>query len=587
MRPDINNKPGRFFSEDLTNFLLIPARLFLGMLKKDTDGHGTHFISLSPSLNSVNDHTGVAIKRFAFDRYGFWGYYPRCSLGTNYGATYGFLPNLLLWKLGVCGYTLFSLLAYGILFFLIGRSETILPWTIYLVGALALYSPYFKNSTFACGRFDIPGWAFLMAGICAAFSGDPILEWIFLSLAFMTHPSVCIIGSVYFVLFLFFRSFSVDAYLSFAGAHLINLFWYIPFYRIFVKSKESKKPEPEPTRESTSTWQWSAPAKDNTRSTEIHLIKIAAMLLFIFPVVVVQPDPAIYPLLLVPFGFQVLSARKEVLINRFSIELLWLTSAAVALALTGSLLLSVPYLVSLYFYASPSSRFGFPFKPFFIRKDRLLKSIQPANDVIGEDSRIGFVYLGETAEAWRSTAKYSTLFSNWILLQPKRIERVQITAPFIGGEIVIPNDCGLNAALTEIAQRHAISHFIIPSEYASRLGREGKIKPTATFTIPTIGSVPKADFSLLCTEETVAKIEPEGTIVEDSEGLFIIHCEPGRHEIKYQPMFGLRAFQSNEELPLKYGGKLNFFIFPQSPDPIRIFYDAKCLWNFAARTQGK
>jgi hypothetical protein len=571
--------------KNLENTMLFPWHLIKGMATRDFKSDGMHFISLSPEINSINDHTFFSHKPSSFKRYGFWGYSPRHALGINFGAAYAFLPNYLLWKTGVCGYTLFSILCYIALFYVLAASLSLTPiWSIILVCAFALYSPYFKNSAFVAGRYDVPGWALMIIGIIFLSTGKWFLSFVLLSLAFMTHPSISIACSVYMVAFIFIGKYSANEVIVFLGAQFANLFWYIPFFRVFIQRDKFHNKVYAPDQNKAKTWQWQISSKDATRSGGVYALKTVGMLAFLIPSILISSSFYAKLFVLVPFLFFLLSIRKEMFLNRFSIELLWLSSAPVTLVLHDSIsnqtafLLAIAYLFSIFFYASPSPRLAFPFRPFVIRNGLIRKVFSPIAEALHDGIRVGFVNFPDSTEDWRLNTKYSCLFSEWLIDQEKKIERVTIGLQPFGGDIVVQRRDNITEELNDISKQYGISFFLVPIANKHIFDGLDYLSFVTTCNLPDIGSVPGTTFVLYKNNIKVSKIHPEGEIMENSDGTLTVQCNAGKHEMKYRTITGLRAFQNSCELPIEAGSDCNFFINPLKGGDILITYDSKRLW---------
>jgi hypothetical protein len=302
------------------------------------------------------------------------------------------------------------------------------------------------------------------------------------------------------------------------------------------------------------------------------------MLIFIISIFAFQRSATQIVFVGVPFAFFILSIREEKFINRFSIELLWLSSGLVAVGNNYLIYLGPLYLLSLYFYASPCPRFSFPFRPFTIKRSVLADTFKEIEKIKGFNIRIGFLYLVHTPDEWRLMAKYSTIFSNWIISQSTPFEWVSITTCSFGGEISINAQRPISDELQRISRHYSISYFLAASKYIDRFDIDNSLSVAATCSLPPIGSVPGCDFLLLKTGIDTEKISPDGKICESDHGGFSVTCTAGEHEIKYQYFPGLTATQGGRELPIYPGSDLNFHIRAASGSDIWIRYDKRQLW---------
>lgn len=548
--------------QQLKNAVILPALLCRGFVKKDFRKSEAILLSLSPVINTINDHTGFIIKDFSFRRYGFWGYCPRFSMGINFGAGYGFLSNFLNWKLGVCGYTLLSMLAYWILF--ISFSDISLQALIFInvIAALVYFSPYFKNSVFICGRHDILGWPFLMIGLLFMLNQYYLPSFFILTFAFMIHPSVSVVCIVYMAFFLVSGTLTFQNVALILAAQILNIFWYIPFIQILIKPHNTPG--------------WKPTDRDSTRSDKIFLLKLCGMVCLLVPALVISREKFVYIFLLVPFSLFLISYYYEVFLNRFSIELLWTVSAAVAVYYSNNNLLWIPYIISLYFYASPAPRFAFPFKPFTIDLENLNRTFQPIDQFIPDQSRISLLSFAETADEWRLIAKYSFIMNAWIVLQNKVIEQISLS-PF-GGIIFIHPKENIGSQLKQLSQKYGISHFVVPDLYNDKINGLDELDYLSSCLIPKTGSVPGMDFHLYQIDRPVSRLLPQGVIEEGHDGSISISCTPGLNELKYQPIKGICLMQDGKEIKITPGNEFNFFYNNPRNMKIELTYKPLRLW---------
>ena len=549
------------YRQSISNLIFLPFYLTLGILSKDFSRFDKILISFSPYINSINDCTGFHCRRFSFEHYGYWGYNPSFDGGINYGAMYAFLPNYLTWKLGLSGYMLFTIFIYGlffsVFFFL---SSMPYPWVLILVGMLAMYSPYFKNSAFVCSRHDVPGWVLLILGFWFITSGYLILSLVCLTLAFMMHPSISVAGTLYIISFTITGLIPPVYLLIFLAAQVFNIFWYVPFFKIFWKRM-------------LSIHSWSRKKDDKTRSWNIHLKKMIGMLVFLACLLSVNPEIKAYIFAFVPFILFIISYWHEKYINRFAVELLWLCGAAAAYASTASLWLGLPYLFSLYFYASPAPRFHFPFKPLLIDKKKFYESFSSITEVLPNNSRVGVVFMFNTMEQYRMDAKYVFLLSAWLHSNKNRSIEYFMLYP--------DDDESLNdSKLSDFFKKYGIAYILTSSTYACALDGSKILKRVASAHVHSIGSVPGATFSLYKCLKEYPRIIPRGEILPHPINGLIVKCKPNVcYEIKYRPMPGLRVFQDREELRIEKKDAYSFCITSHTNSDIRIKFDFSKLWE--------
>ncbi len=544
------------------NILLLPFRLVQGTISRDFSTYGKVLLSLTPSINTLNDHSAFPVKRKLFDRYGFWGYYSEVDGGMNFGAGYSFLPNFLMWKIGVSGYLLFTLLAYLFFFFqLYTVSSMPSSWLILLVGALVLYSPYFKNSTFVCGRHDIPGWALLFSGIVLMQNGYSFAAFVALSLAFMTHVSISIIGLVYFLCFIIAGSLSIRDIFIVILSQTVNLFWYIPFLKIYWQHR-------------THQHSWTPVMPDHTRTMAINIKKGVGMLVFILSLLLCKPDKMIIIFIFIPFIFFLINCKNEMLINRFAIELLWLCSTFVALTYMNSLWLCLPYLVSLYFYASPSPRFSFPFRPLLIDENELKSKFSIFLNELPDHARTCLITFPLTAEEWRINTKYDLVINNGLSLINKPIEYVTYMEHINEGT---PHE--IEKMLSDLGENYGISYFFCPILYMKFMEKVSFLKLVDKCTLPSIGTVHETDLLLYRITIDYPKILPEGDIRITPNGDLLIRSTSGPLEIKYRFLSGIKVLQNNKELKIEKTGDRSFFINSTGDSEIKVTYDTNRLWS--------
>ena len=544
--------------DTLSNILLLPFRLVQGIVTRDFSKADQILVSWSPTIFSVNDHAAFYPRRFSFDRYGYWGYCSRFGGGANFGAGYAFLSNFLTWKLGISGYILFSILIYFSYFTILAILTPPFYFWVMITGLMALYSPYFKNSTFNCGRHDVPGWAFLLMGFYLLISNHYNMAFIALTLAFMTHPSISIVGFTYFFLFIMTGHLDKFSILSFCSAQAINLFWYIPYIRTYGRKNI--------------THSWTPPGRDETRSAPIYLRKGFGMLCFLLCLFWVKTDQAGYIFACVPFGLFLLNCWRDAYVNRFSIELLWICGAAAAVARTESPWLSIVYLFSLYLYASPAPRFSFPYKPLLIEKTRLSEVFSPISNTVSNTARVAYISFPETADMYRLDAQILTLVNKGLVSQSNRIE--------IFGFRLSPENENPNAIdfLASLPEKYSVSYILTPKNHKKHFDSLSNFEKIKEFTLFSVGSLPENELLLYEATRFSPHILPEGSIRERVEGGFMVDCMPGRHEVKYQALKGLRAFQDSNELLIEPGEDCNFFFTADTAAEIVIKQDTKSLW---------
>lgn len=552
--------PNYSFKESFENVIFLFYRLFKGAFLRDFSTIGRLMISLSPKVNSINDYTGFHCRRFSFERYGYWGYCPIAYGGIHFGAMYAFLSNYLTWKLGLSGYTLYSIVIYLLLFISFSLVSS-MPnsWIIMITGLFTLYSPYYKNSVFVCSRHDVPGWALLILSFWFMTSGSLIIPLICLTLAFMTHPSISIVGAFYILGFTATGLISPIYLLVFLTAQVFNVFWYIPFLKLFWKRM-------------IVLHSWSKNSYDKTRSMGIHLRKAFGMSIFLICLASTRPGMHAYIFALVPFAIFMLCIRKEQFVNRFSMELLWLCGAGAAYASTTAYWLFLPYLFSLYFYASPSPRFHFPFKPFLIDEKEFFGSFSPIVKKLPANARIGLFFMPNTMEQFRLDAKYIFLLSIWLHHKSTSVEHFTILPSFTENEVI--ND----SKLLDFSQKHGISYLLTTSSYSDLLDESKALQQVVSCTHFPTGSVPGTRFSLYQYLDGSHKIVPEGEVVSHETNGLIVKCRPGLHEIKYRPVPGLRVFQDHTELEIENKQEYSFRITSLNDSKIRIVFYLKKLW---------
>jgi hypothetical protein len=178
----------------------------------------------------------------------------------------------------------------------------------------------------------------------------------------------------------------------------------------------------------------------------------------------------------------------------------------------------------------------------------------------------------------REYTKYSCLFSTWIARKDRFLERLSVTLPPYGGDVIVTSENDIEREIESKSKRYGISHYLVPFQNVHIFSDSKLMLPLVTCSLPKIGSVPANKFILykVCTE--VSKVLPEGHIHETEDGTLHVHCGPGKHEIKYRPLTGLRAFLGNRELDIQWGEDRNFYVHPMNGQGIRIIYDTKKLW---------
>jgi hypothetical protein len=206
-------------------------------------------ISLSPQINSVNDHTGFLVRAAEIRRVGWWARSDKFVPGGYcYGSSYAPLATLIMLWFGVKAYVAFSVICYMAMFALMG---------LWIMIPLALLSPWLKNSAFVAGRHDLAGWPLLISGLYLAATGSPGWAIAPLAAGMAIHPSCIVVGLASMV---FVTPWPV------AVAALLQVPWVLPFL----------------TAGPGVAFKWT-PGKvvDLTRTWQVHAHKAAGMVLFL------------------------------------------------------------------------------------------------------------------------------------------------------------------------------------------------------------------------------------------------------------------------------------------------------------------
>jgi len=555
--------------ESLQNFVLLLPRLFQGLVTKDFERCGKLLVSWSPSINSVNDHTGFYLQRRFFDLYGFWGHCFQIQGGANCGAQYAFLPLVVLWKLGVCGFLLVSISAYAGLFLVLYKVGTlsVSPLTWMLVGISALCSPYFKNATFAAGRYDILGWPLLIIGLVLLLEYH--LSWAFLVLtfAFMSHPSVTLVGAAFMAVFIVIGRVDGEGILCFVCAQGLNLFWTIPFLRV----KKLKN---------LTAHSWAVPLMDRTRTRSVYIPKLLGMLFFVLSYISLSTAPLGLAFCLVPFAVFIFNWWKDKFINRFSVELLWLSSGAAALAYAPEPFLCVPYLVSLFVYASPSPRFAFPFRPYLVRKQEILTRLKSVYNSMGYNIRMGFVTCPRDADQWRLDAKYKFIFNLGLFGDRQWVELFDIGLK--GRNQRVGRDSHEKEQweqhLKNWASRYGLDYVVSVADYKSRLDGIKWLSKIAECEIGRLGSVPSGSYLLYKVTCPVARASSGCRVMPLPTGELKITHPGGRVGVKYNALPGLRVVQDHDELAIYADENGEIVLHCPNTRPVKILRAPIRLW---------
>jgi hypothetical protein len=211
-------------------------------------------ISLSPKINSVNDHTGFIVRAAEIRRVGWWARTDKFVPGGYcYGASYAPLATLIMLHLGVDTYMYFAFACYAQMFALLFSGLL----TGFVLGLAAMFSPWFKNSAFVAGRHDLAGWPLLVSGLYLAATGSPGWAIAPLAAGMAVHPSCIVVGLASMV---FVTPWPV------AVAALLQVPWVLPFL----------------TAGPGVAFKWT-PGKvvDLTRTWQVHAHKAAGMVLFL------------------------------------------------------------------------------------------------------------------------------------------------------------------------------------------------------------------------------------------------------------------------------------------------------------------
>lgn len=555
--------------ESLENLALLLPRLLQGLITRDFARAGKRLVGWSPRINSVNDHTGFYLQRRCFDLYGFWGHCFQLQGGATCGAQYAFLPLVILWKLGVCGFLLFSISAYVALFVLVHEMGALCmsSWLWVLVGTAALCSPYFKNATFAAGRYDIPGWALLVGGLVLLLEHQ--LSWavVILTFAFMSHPSVTLVGAVYLGIFVAIGRIGGEGLLCFVCAQGLNVFWTIPFVRV----KKLKI---------LAAHSWAVPLVDRTRTKAVYLPKLAGMVFFAVSYLSVSHEPRGLVFCLVPLAAFVWNCWKDKFVNRFSVELLWLASGAAAVAYANAPFLYIPYLVSLFAYAAPSPRFGFPFRPHLVQEQKLLAGVRDLYKTMGDNVRMGFVTCPENADQWRLDAKHKFIFNLALLDDQQWVESFEV-GPNSRAQTGHANSSTKERWDQDLKNRVVglgLDYVVSTAHYKCRLDRVKWLSKKKEVSVPELGSVPATAYVLYKVDLLVSRASRGCKIVPLPTGELEIMHPGARVGIKYNAVPGLRAVQEDSELPI-YADESGWIVLHCENDrPVRILRDPRRLW---------
>jgi hypothetical protein len=556
--------------DSIINISLLVFRLFRGTFDRDGNGSGKVLISWSPSINSMNDHTGTPQKMYFFNKNGFWGYDRSYEAGMNFGAGYAVLPNFIIWKFGTSAFILFSLSVYVALFVILAATTS--PWML-LVGFGAVYSPFFKNSVFVTGRLCCPGWALLVMGILLLQYGLFVPATVALSLAFMSHPALPIVGSVYVLGFALFFQNPLASLLSFLVAHLINLFWYIPYLNVQydVASKHT----------------WVAPLSDPTRVGSVYYKKGAAKLIFILVVFISAPSINAVLFSMIPFMLFVFISVRERIINRFSMELLWLCSAGVACAEIHSLSAYLAYLFSLYFYSSPAPRFLFPFRPLVIDEKDVLSEFKVLEEKLPNSVRLGYVNLPDNAPKWRIDAKHKVFFSHWISRKGNDREFIDLNPILYSDKTFMAqtDPQAIADAINEMGERYSISHFVVLNPYRDGFDNSEKYELVAESPLPKIGDVPEVTYLIYRRLHFSPQVHADKRVVGENG----IRCSKnaGWQEIRYRWFPGLTVTQNQKPLHLRPGDDINMYVKTESDSNLFLAYRPSRLWRWPFRYKKK
>lgn len=552
---------GRQVWESLQNLVLLLPHLFQGLVTRDFARSGQFLVSWSPSINSVNDHTGFYLQSRSFDLYGFWGHCFQIQGGVNFGAQYAFLPLVVLWKLGVSGFLLIAISAYAGLFVTLYKvgSLAVSPLIWVLAGMVALCSPYFKNATFVGGRYDIPGWALLIIGLVFLLDRQFMWALVVLTLAFMSHPSVSIVATLFMGIFVAIGQVGEQGTLCFLGAQALNLFWYIPFIRI-------KKIE------NLAGHSWAVPLADKTRTRAVYMPKLLGMVIFVVTYVPFNRDPRGLTFCLLPLAVFIFNCWQDKFINRFSVELLWLASGAAAMAYADSPVQCIPYLMSLYIYAAPSPRFSFPFRPFLVPKHKICTTLEAVYKNMALNARMGFVTCPQDADQWRQDAKYQFMFQLGLLSKKRWIELFDIgpTGRDLKGAGNSRGRSPWERYLKSRVSRYGLDYVVSVADYRSRLDGVTWLSRMTEVSIPQLGSVPSNTYLLykvtcpVLRASSGCKVEPLPT------GELEVTHNGGRVAFNYKAFLGLKAVQGDKELLIYTDQNDNMLLDCPNDKPVRI-----------------
>jgi len=462
-------------------WLLMGCAQYVGHMR----GKGL-YISQSIRKNSINDHTGINTIANWMKRYGYWGINFE-NMGKPLGLTYPPLTYFLCRIFGPSGFFILC----NMLFLSLGAYLALtVEHSLLILLPYVLVSPFYKNHFIICGRFD--SIAIILYTLMLVFfhNGASTGVLILFLLMSLLHPSMLILGSITCGIEYIAGNISITEFLvvPLLTVLLISpwLFPYVSNARVTGNIGHSWKP---------------LNFKDNTRQLSVQIQKTVFFGLFAFTYMGMHWNLETSLLLLLPLLLEINDYATGMFFNRFSIDLLKVNVGLYCLAHQWSVILVILYLLSIYYYASPSQRQGFEISTMRLETgafQRLKAFLEP----MGGRKCLVLSTIAN-ADAWRTEAKHMSLlflvnsyravptFLNWFPVRADETitaERLLTEADRVGAEFMIATgNVSIPEKSSEFLGRMVIHKIgdvppIVLTAYRIK-NAKGLLEPHATFTL--------------------------------------------------------------------------------------------------------
>jgi hypothetical protein len=557
--------------------LILCAPVFLfyrllrsGLFRRHHDGI---IYSLSPDVFTINDHTGIASQADRLRWYGIFGKHWH-DLSTSFGLAHPPLGKLLQLVGNIRGFFLISLSLYAAAFVIsayLADRPLFLLWLPYI-----FLSPYFKNNAIVTGRFDFPAWPFLLVSLSLWYHGFFMESLPLVVFASLIHPSALIATGLFLLAYLVHVPEDFPVILVYACLLSLSIsFWAIPFYR-------ARKY----TGVHAHSWNFKD-LKDDTRIFSVTQKKMIALVPFVGASFMVC-SPYLFSLSLVPLVLLGFLHFKETLINRFSLEMLIIIVGGFVSMEAHSVGLTLFYLFSIYFYASPSKRFDFPVRVMSLKRKQI-ESLKDVYKNLPKICRILYVPYITDADDMRRFAQYSHIPSGTYCKEEHQ--------EFITGACYAPGlmtqqrngyffsiDGTSKPHLEGELSRYGIGYLLTFSgPFKDLLDRYG-FHEIHHLSFSGIGSVPGIDYYLYECPRRASILEPEEKLVYAPNALSFQANAPGWYHLKYRYCPAWRAYDENRRLPIQYN-QYGMFVEVKEPGRMTFRYRHSYCWELKYRAE--